>query len=221
MTFDTRRRPNPPEEVRKVAAAYLDRSLAPVVVGDLVKAGMSETDVTIMPPWPSSYTRTDLPAFLDRPWQVGLFGALVLGVIASAAALFWADLERWLEYGLLGAVVGAASSSLASALSASSPPHWHDRLLGDRLGAVTIEVTTTDRDSAERAKVILASHEPSLVQSRTEPGPRPPSEHVLWHHRDGISPLVELDSWINGTSRRKRPIRRRGRHLEADRAGPG
>lgn len=220
MAFDTQRRPHPDEDVRKVTAAYTDASVAPMVVGELVKAGMDSADVTIMTPWPVSYPRQGEPLALDHPLKTALASALALGIVASATALLWANPGRWMAYGLLGAALGAVSSYLASALTATSPPFWHDRLLGDRLGAVTVEVSTTDATSADVARLVMTRHAPALMEGRTEPGPRPRSERVLWEHDDGLSPLEELGAWVRSTTiSMGGGTQRRGRHLAVDRTG--
>ncbi len=221
MSIDIRQRQDTDEAVRKIAAAYTDVSVALTVVGDLVKAGMSSADITLMNPWPVAMPHDDRDRFLDHPLLVAILSSLALGLVASASAWLWASPGRWTTYGLIGAAVGAISGSLASALTAASPPHWHDRLLGDPLGALTVEVSTTDDKSADVARVVMAGHAPALVQAQTEPAPRPPSERVLWHHEDGLSPLAELESWMSARSNGKRPPSRRGRHLEADRARSG
>ncbi|MGH8916489.1 MAG: hypothetical protein ACRDZM_18485 [Acidimicrobiia bacterium] len=218
MSFEIRQRQEPDAAVRKIAAAYTDQSVAQTVVGDLVRAGMSSADITLMSPWPVDMPHDDRDRFLDHPFLVALVGAIGLGLVAATSAWLWAIPDRWLIYGVIGAVVGAITGSLASALTAASPPHWHDRLLGDSLGALTVEVSTTDDMSADVARQVMAGHAPALVQAQTEPGPKPPSERVLWHHDQGLSPLAELDSWMSSRARRRRSPRPRGRHAEPDRA---
>lgn len=221
MSFDIQQRHDPDDAVRKIAAAYADVSVAQTVVGDLVKAGMSSADITLMNPWPVAMPHDDRDRILDHPFLVALLGSIALGFVTSASAWLWASPDRWMIYGLIGAVIGAISGSLASALTAASPPHWHDRLLGDPLGALTVEVNTTDDRSADVARLVMAGHAPALVQAQTEPAPRPPSERVLWHHEEGLSPLAELDSWMSARERGKRPPSSRGRHMEPDRARSG
>jgi hypothetical protein len=132
-------------------------------------------------------------------------------------AWLWADPGRWI-YALLGMALGALTGSMASALAATSPPEWHEHLLGDPLGGVTVEVSTTDGSSAEVAKAVMAVHDPALVESTTEPGPRPPVERVLWDHEEGLSPLEELSTWVVGReAHASRQRRRRGRHIEQGR----
>lgn len=221
MSIDIQQRQDSDDAVRKIAAAYTDASVAQSVVGDLVKAGMRSADITLMNPWPVAMPHDDRDRFLDHPFLVAILSSLALGFVTAASAWLWASPDRWMTYGVIGAVVGAISGSLASALTAASPPHWHDRLLGDPLGALTVEVSTTDDKSADVARIVMAGHAPALVQAQTEPAPRPPSERVLWHHEEGLSPLAELDSWMSSRSKGKRPPPRRGRHLEADRARSG
>jgi hypothetical protein len=219
MAVDTQQRLEHSEDIRKIAAAYTDASTVPVVVGDLVRAGMAEADVMIMNPWPVNHPRGDRWMFLDHPIQVAFFSAIILGLVSSVSALLWGNPERWMIYGLLGVVLGAVGSSLAGALAATSPPHWDELLLGDHLGAVTVEVNTTDETSADVARLVMTRHDPALVEAWTEPGPRPPSEHLLWQHEEGRSPLEELRSWAETERAAKGPDPRRGRHLEVDRAG--
>jgi hypothetical protein len=219
MLLDTQQRPNPDEAVRKIAAAYNDSSVAQTVVGDLAKAGMHSADITLMSPWPVAIPTEPRYRFLDHPFLVSLIGAFLVGGVAGLAGLLLANPERWALYAVIGAVVGAFSGSFASAVAATSPPNWHDQLLGDPLGAVTVEVNTTDGRSADVARLVMSGHGPALVQAQTEPGPRPPRERVLWQHEEGLSPLGELSSWLSSRpDRRKSPIR--GRHLEIDRFGP-
>jgi hypothetical protein len=218
MTSDLEQRPDSDETVRKLAAAYTDASVAHSVIIDLVDAGLNEADVTVRHPWPVSKAARpgDRGRFFDHPARMAVFGGLALGGIASMSAWLWANPGQWLVYGLLGMTVGVITGSLAGALTATSPPHWHDRLLGDPLGAVTVEVTTTDPDSADVARLVMAGHDPALVQAETEPGPRPPAERVLWEHEEGLSPLQELGSWLEARAQRPppEPARRRGRHLQ-------
>jgi hypothetical protein len=205
--------------VQKITAAYTDPSVAPTVVADLVGAGMKEAEVTVMSPWPvtgaPNPVRHRLP---DRLLTASLATALVMGGVLWVVAWLWADPGRWV-YGLLGLILGALTGSMARALAATSPPDWHECLLGDPLGAVTVEVSTTDGESAEVARSVMAVHEPALVEATTEPGPRQPVEHVLWDHEEGLSPLEELSSWVSGRDARvQEPPRQRGRHLEPGRA---
>lgn len=217
MSFQQTVREDADETQRMIAAAYPDPTVARTVVVDLVAAGMSSADVTLMSPWPVDAPRQERSLVLDHPLLVRLVSALVMGLIASGAALLWASPDRWPLYGIIGAVLGAVSISFASAVAATSPPHWHEALLGDPLGAVTVEVKTTDLTSAEVAQVVMSQHDPALVQTITEPGPRPPSERVLWEHRDGLSPLEELDSWVTTRSSKEKRPQTRGRHLQVDR----
>jgi hypothetical protein len=223
MSTDTSPRDNTEEALRTIAAAYPETSVAHDVVGDLVNAGLSSADVTVMSPWPVDAPLKRPIRILDHPILLALISALAMGLVAATAALLWASPDTWIAYGIIGASLGAISSSLASALTATSPPHWHDELLGDPLGAVTIEVNTTDPDSADVARQVMTSHAPALIQAQTEPGPRAPSERVLWEHEDGLSPLEELDTWVS--ARVSKPgstaPRRKGRHLEADRVSRG
>lgn len=219
MLLDTQQRPDTDQTVRKIAAAYTDPSTAQSVIGDLVKSGMSSADITIMQPWPVATPPEPRGRFLDHPVLVAVMGALVLGGVAALAGLMWANPERWVTYGLLGAAVGAITGSVASALTATSPPLWHDRLLGDPLGAVTVEVSTTDEQSADVARLVMSGHAPALVQTQTEPGPRPPAKRVLWEHEDGLSPMAELNAWMRHRlpSMRRSAVPSRGRHLGPDR----
>lgn len=214
---DIRQRPDRSERTWKISAAYRDSSTAGAVVSDLVRAGLEEADVTMMSPWPVGLAPRDgRERLLDRPGRLSLLVGVALSVVLSVIAWVWGDPDTWMTYGLIGLLMGVVSGALTSALTASSPPHWHDRLLGDPLGAVTIEVSTTRDDSADVARVVMAHHDPSLVQTHTEAGPRPPAEHVLWEHEEGQTPLEALGSWMEGKETAA-AAPRRGRHLEADR----
>jgi len=223
VSIDTTPLENSDEALRRIAAAYPEVSVAETVVVDLVNAGLRSADVTTMTPWPVAASRKRPGRVLDHPFLMALLSALVLGLVAAVAALRWASPDRWIIYGILGASLGAISSSLASALTATSPPHWHYELLGDPLGAVTVEVSTTDPASADLARLVMTRHAPALVQAQTEPGPRAPGERVLWEHDDGLSPLEELDSWVSARSSKQEAAAqsRRGRHLAVDRVGRG
>jgi len=221
MPYDLEPRPDTDETVQKIAAAYTDAAVAHSVVVDLVEASLTEADVTVMHTWPVAIwaQQMDRVRFLDHPVRTALLGGLILGGVASVSARLWANPDHWMIYGLLGVVLGVMAGSVAGALTATSPPHWHDRLLGDPLGAVTVEVSTTDHRSADVARLVMASHDPALVQAHEEPGPRPPSERVLWEHEEGLSPLEELGTWLETRSVEKSEEERRsrGRHLAPDR----
>lgn len=217
-TSDVKQRPDFPDKTWKISAAYDDALAANAVVSDLIRAGMDDADVTVMSPWPvGGPPRDTRERLLDHPVWLSALAGLTLSVLLAAAAAIWAEPGSWMVYGAIGLVVGVISGTFAGALTASSPPHWHDRLLGDPLGAVTVEVSTTVDESADVAKVVMAHHDPSVVRTEAEPGPRPPTERVLWEHEDGLSPLQEVALWLE--PRDPEPTRNgRGRHLEPERA---
>ena len=199
MSYYLEQRPRTAETIHKIAAAYSNPTDADTVVDDLRRAGLAETDITVMHPWPVT-----LPPehsgnrLLDQPVWMGLISGLVMGVVVSIGALLWANPDHWMVYGALGMVLGVVSGSLAGALSATSPPHWHDQKLGDPLGATTVEVSTTDRSSYEIATRVMSLHHPTLIEARREKGARPPMTTVLWEHPAGLSPLQVLGAWRRG-----------------------
>ncbi len=219
-TSDIEQRPDFPDKTWKISAAYDDAFAAHAAVADLVRAGMNDADVTVMSPWPVGGPPRDARERLfEHPVWLSALAGVTLAVLLAAAAAIWAESGSWVLYGAIGLVVGVISGTLASALTASSPPHWHDRLLGDPLGAVTVEVSTTVDESADVAKIVMAHHDPSVVRTEAEPGPRPPTERVLWEHEDGLSPLEEIGLWLE-PKEQSPPSRSRGqgRHLEPERA---
>jgi hypothetical protein len=219
-TSDIEQRPEFPDRTWKISAAYDDALAANAAVGDLVRAGMHDADVTVMSPWPvGGPSRDPRERLLEHPVWLSALAGLTLSLLLATAAAIWAEPGSWMVYAAIGLVVGVISGTLAGALTASSPPHWHDRLLGDPLGAVTVEVRTTVDESADVAKVVMAHHDPSVVRTEAGPGPRPPTERVLWDHEDGLSPLEEIGLWFEPKERKAPPLSRdRGRHLEPERA---
>ncbi len=217
-TSDIEQRPDFPDKRWKISAAYDDALAANAVVSDLVRAGLDDADVTVMNPWPVGGPPRDArERLLDDPIWLSVLAGFTLSALLAVAAAIWAEPGSWMLYAAIGLVVGVISGTLAGALTASSPPHWHDRLLGDPLGAVTVEVSTTVDESADVAKVVMAHHDPSVVRTEAEPGPRPPTERVLWEHEDGLSPLQEVALWLEPKD--PKPVTRgRGRHLEPERA---
>jgi hypothetical protein len=220
MTNDLEQRPHG-EITWKISAAYTDASRARAVIGDLVRAGISDAEVTVANPWPVGVapSRHVLGTARSHPLLSALVGGLLFGLSLGALALLWAEPGRWLTYGAIGLLVGAAiSGPMIDALAATGPPRWHDRRIGDPLGAVTVEVTATEDSSAEVARLVIAGHDPALVQMDSEPGPRPPSQNVLWEHDQGLSPLEELGSWLDRREAATRePRKQRGRHLAPER----
>ncbi len=217
--LDGQPRPDNPDYVWTISAAFEDASAAQAAIVDLVRAGLREADVTVMSPWPMGAPAPDVgDRLLDHPVRLAVATGLAMAALLAAAAAIWAGSGNWVLYGWIGVVVGVLGSTLAGALSASSPPNWHDRLLGDRLGAVTVDVSTTADESADVARAVMANHDPSVVLTLTEPGPRPPEEHVLWDHEEGLSPLEHLSSWRDARVRAEERRAPRGRHLEPDRA---
>jgi hypothetical protein len=222
MTNDLERRRDG-DTIWKINAAYTDSSKAQAVVGDLIRAGMPDAEVTVSNPWPIGLAPArDIMGTARRHLVASaMISGLFFGLVLSATALLWAAPGQWLIYGAIGFVVGAAvSGPMIDALTAASPPRGHERRIGDPLGAVTVEVTATEDHSADVARQVIAGHDPALVQMETEPGPKPPSQNVLWEHEDGLSPLEELGSWLGSREERAtgQPEKQRGRHLAAERA---
>lgn len=221
MNIDLEQRPDGGDSIWKINAAYTDASKAQEVVGDLLRAGMPAAEVMVASPWPGTIPPgTGLVEPRHRPLRTALLTGFLCGAILSGVALLWAGPGQWALYGLIGLVLGAAiSRPMHDALTATSPPHWHDRRIGDPLGAITVEVSTTEDQSADIARLVMSGHDPSLVQMEVEPGPRPPSTRVLWHHDEGLSPLEAVGVWARGRdAARARRDRHRGRHLETGKA---
>lgn len=216
MMLDAERRPEASDPIWTVTAAYEDAATAYVAVNDLVRAGMSQADVTVMSPWPAGAVPVDTrERLLDHPLRLAVATGLGMAAILALAAMVWAGSDNWVLYAWVGMVVGVLGTTLAGALTATSPPNWHDRLLGDRLGAVTVEVNTQENDEADLARAVMASHDPSVVLTLAGPGPRAPEDHVMWDHEDGLSPLQEIGSWREARTE-NRPAQR-GRHLDPGR----
>jgi hypothetical protein len=215
MSFESRH--NHQDTVSSIAAAFTDVGVAQAAVGDLARAGINASTITVMSPgsfgsagetrdWflkesldrPLEHSRPLLVAGLleHRLWYTVL-GALLVGLVVSLGALVWANAENWLIYGAIGAVAGALTGSVANAAGAPDAPRLHPDFLGAPISAVTVEVETTDTATADVAQLLMARHAPALVQSQTRPAPRGPSERVMWQHENGISPLAALDSWLS------------------------
>lgn len=203
--------------VHTISAAYADFAVARSAADDLEKAGLRPTTITPVGPWTVTQLGGANSGILEHPVMTALIGAFSLGTITTTGALIWLDSPRsWLIYAGLGMIVGALTGSIASAIAAADHPSWHEEALGYSIGGLTVEVEADETRSAEVAALVMGRHGPTLFRSQTSPGPRPPSERVMWQHDDDLSPLEALGSWLGDIDVRGH---RRGRHLEADRVG--
>jgi hypothetical protein len=209
------------EQTSTFSAAYPDPSIAGAVVDDLERAGLRPTVISPLGPWTLSSLPDPGSRFFEHPIITAATGALALGSITALASLIWLDGRHWLLYAGLGLVVGALTGWIGSAMSATTHPPRREDLLAHPGGGLTIEVDAVEPRKARLAESVLGRHEPILFTARTKPGPRSPSERVMWKHDEGLSPLEALSVWVEGRDRSSRPAAPpRGRHLESNRLRP-
>ena len=123
-------------------------------------------------------------------------------------------------YAGLGIVVGALTGWIGSAMAATAHPPRREDLLAHPAGGLTVEVEAGEPRKARLAETVMGRHEPILFTARTSPGPRSPTERVMWEHDDGLSPLEAVSAWMEERERTRLPATPRGRHLESNRLRP-
>ncbi len=222
LPFSERSTQAPPEEeqVSTFSAAYPDPSVANAVVDDLEKAGLHPTVIAPLGPWTLSSLPVPRSRLFEHPLITAATGALALGTITALASIVWLDGRHWLLYAGLGAVVGALTGWIGSAMAATAHPPRREDLLAHPVGGLTIEVEAGETRKAELAERVMGRHGPTIFTARTRPGPRSPTERVMWQHENGLSPLEALSSWLDDRGRSRRSVTPRGRHLETNRLRP-
>lgn len=208
------------EQTSTFSAAYPDPSIASAVVDDLERAGLRPTVIAPLGPWTLSSLPDPGSRLFEHPIITAATGALALGAITSLASLIWLDGRHWLIYAGLGIVVGALTGWIGSAMAATAHPPRREDLLAHPAGGMTIEVEAGEPREARLAETVMGSHEPILFTARTKPGPRSPTERVMWEHDKGLSPLEAASAWMEERQRAGRPTTPRGRHLESNRLRP-
>ena len=219
LSFPTVKSAEPDEEQTSTfSAAYPDPSIAGAVVDDLERAGLRPTVIEPLGPWTLSALPDPGSKFFEHSLITAATGALALGTITALASVIWLDGRHWLVYAGLGFFVGALTGWIGSAMSATAHPPRREDLLAHPGGGLTIEVEAGEPRKARLAESVMGRHEPILFTARTKPGPRSPSERVMWEHDQGLSPLEALSVWVEGRDRSSRsPAPPRGRHLESHR----
>ena len=221
LSFPTGRPAEPDDEQTSTfSAAYPDPSVAGAVVDDLERAGLRPTVIAPLGPWTLSSLPDPGRRLFEHPMITAVTGALALGSITALASLLFLDGRNWLVYAGLGMVVGALSGWIGSAMSATAHPPRREDLLAHPGGGLTVEVEAGEPRKARLAETVMGRHEPILFTARTKPGPRSPSERVMWEHDEGLSPLEALSVWADDRERARRPVAPRGRHLENNRVRP-
>jgi hypothetical protein len=203
-----------------LSAAYPDPSTAQAVADDLERAGLRPTVIVPLGPWTLSALPDPGTRLFEHPVITAATGAFALGAITSLGALIWLDGRHWLLYAGLGMVVGALTGWLGSAMAATPHPARREDLLAHPGGGLTVEVEAGEARKARVAETVMGRHEPMVFTARTRPGPRPPTQNVMWEHDQGLSPLQVLSIWIDERERSRRPVTPRGRHLESHRLRP-
>ncbi|HYJ25735.1 MAG TPA: hypothetical protein VE027_12070 [Acidimicrobiia bacterium] len=219
LSFPTIKAAEPDEEQTSTfSAAYPDPSIAGAVVDDLERAGLRPTVIEPLGPWTLSALPDPGSKFFEHSLITAATGALALGTITALASVIWLDGRHWLVYAGLGFFVGALTGWIGSAMSATAHPPRREDLLAHPGGGLTIEVEAGEPRKARLAESVMGRHEPILFTARTKPGPRSPSERVMWEHDQGLSPLEALSVWVEGRDRSSRSAAPpRGRHLESHR----
>jgi len=221
LSFPTSRAAEPDDEQTSTfSAAYLDPSIAGAVVDDLERAGLRPTVIAPLGPWTLSSLPDPGSRIFEHPMITAVTGAFALGSITALASLIWLDGRHWLVYAGLGFVVGALTGWIGSAMSATAHPPRREDLLAHPGGGLTVEVEAREPRKARLAETVMGRHEPILFTARTKPGPRSPSERVMWEHDEGLSPLEALSVWVEGREQARHPAAPRGRHLEGHRLRP-
>jgi hypothetical protein len=219
LSFPTVKSAEPDDEQTSTfSAAYPDPSIAGAVVDDLERAGLRPTVIEPLGPWTLSALPDPGSKFFEHSLITAATGALALGTITALASVIWLDGRHWLVYAGLGFLVGALTGWIGSAMSATAHPPRQEDLLAHPGGGLTIEVEAGEPRKARLAETVMGRHEPILFTARTKPGPRSPTERVMWDHDQGLSPLEALSVWVEGRDRSSRPAAPpRGRHLESPR----
>jgi hypothetical protein len=216
LSFSTGRLAEPDDEQTSTfSAAYPDSSIASAVVDDLERAGLRPTVIAPLGPWTLSSLPDPGGRLFEHPVITAAAGALGLGALTSLASMIWLDGRHWLIYAGLGMVVGALTGWIGSAMAATAHPPRREDLLSHPSGGLTIEVEAGEPRKARLAESVMGRHEPILFTARTKPGPRSPTERVMWEHDDGLSPLEAVSAWMQEKERTRRPTTPRGRHLES------
>ncbi|MGH8948839.1 MAG: hypothetical protein ACRDXF_08265, partial [Acidimicrobiia bacterium] len=208
------------EQTSTFSAAYLDPSIAGAVVDDLERAGLRPTVIAPLGPWTLSSLPDPGSRIFEHPMITAVTGAFALGSITALASVIWLDGRHWLLYAGLGFVVGALTGWIGSAMSATAHPPRREDLLAHPGGGLTVEVEAGEPRKARLAETVMGRHEPILFTARTKPGPRSPSERVMWEHDEGLSPLEALSVWVEEKEQASQPVTPRGRHLETHRLRP-
>ena len=213
------RQPVKEDQVSTLSAAYPDSSVARAVVDDLERAGLRPTVIAPLGDWTVSSLPEPASGLFEHPIRTARTGALALGVVTAVVSLFWLEGRHWLLYAGIGLFLGALTGWIGSAMAATAHPARQEDLLSYPGGSLTVEVEADETQKARFAEMVMGRHEPTLFKSRTRPGPRAPTERVMWEHADGLSPLEVLGSWLDEKDP-KPPAVQRGRHLEANRLRP-
>ncbi len=208
------------EQSSTFSAAYPDPSIANAVVDDLERAGLRPTVIAPLGPWTLSSLPDPGGRLFEHPMITAATGAMVLGAITALASVLWMDGRHWLIYAGLGIVVGALTGWIGSAMAATAHPPRREDLLSQPAGGLTVEVEAGEPREARLAETVMGRHEPILFTARTKPGPRSPTERVMWAHDDGLSPLEVVSAWMEERQLARRPTAPRGRHLESNRLRP-
>ncbi|MGH8873552.1 MAG: hypothetical protein ACRDWS_16450 [Acidimicrobiia bacterium] len=207
------------DQVSTLSAAYPDSSVAHAVIDDLERAGLRPTVIVPLGPWTVSSIPDPGGGLFEHPIRTAGTGALILGLITTIGSLIWLDGRQWLLYAALGLIVGALTGWVGSALAATAHPAREEDLLAHPAGGLTVEVEAEEAQQARLAEIVMGRHGPTNFQAWTRPGPRSPTERVMWQHEDGLSPLEALGSWLD-EAKSSGAVVPRGRHLQADRLRP-
>jgi hypothetical protein len=223
MSFNLSFPVSPPERsedrVSTLSAAYPDLTIANAVAEDLERAGLHPTVIAPLGPWTLSSLPDPGSRLFEHPVITAATGALALGAVTALGSLVWLDGRHWLLYAGLGLVVGALTGWIGSAMAATAHPARREDLLAHPSG-LTVEVEAGEARKARLAETVMGRHEPMVFTARTKPGPRAPTERVMWQHDNGLSPLEALSSWLDEREQSHHPVPPRGRHLESHRLRP-
>ncbi len=207
----------PAEELSTLSAAYTDPDTAGEVVEHLERAGLRPRVIAPIGPWTLSALPDPGGKLFEQPFVTSGAGALGLGLVTALASVIWIDGRHWLIYGALGAVVGALTGWIGSAMAATAHPARQEDLLAHPRAGLTVEVETDESLDAKVAETVMGKHGPIVFTATTRPGPGMRSERVMWEHGDGLSPLEAISLWVDGRERQTAAAPR-GRHIAGNRA---